>query len=328
MSEQEIIKLSENIHNYKRIVSRIVQYIKTKNLSLIFNKKKSKLFAIGGEDKKISIFTSSLEFQGYLHGHYKSISCLESFSQVELISGSADNSIKLWNLKGTVNCLTLSPLHKGPITALAICQQPEGRILMSGSRDNNIIMWDLDIQRQPKILSNHHKSWIVGIITLNKGKSAISGDYFGELRVWNVEKGICMKAFRVNYYLTSMGYYDGSVGCNYLYGFLLCYGIDCISRNVIELTNIGYSFQLIKEKIVVRGTYSGELETIDIKSGKYLKPSIQIHSACITNIRKITQNIVLTVSADKQLKVLDISTRKCYYSFDSEKSMEKLATFI
>ena len=120
-----------NKKEYKRVTPRIGYYIKSKNIARIL-KEKFPLFAAGGGEKIINLFSNSLEHIGYFSGHKLSIYCLCTMSKNILASGSGDTTIKIWNIEDRSIISTLSG-HTEAISAL--CNVKEG-VLVSGS-DNN-----------------------------------------------------------------------------------------------------------------------------------------------------------------------------------------------
>ena len=175
----------------ERITPRIGNYIKSKNIARIF-KEKSSLFAAGGEEKIINLFSNSLEHIGYFSGHKDWISCLFPISNIILASGSRDKTVKIWNIEDRSIISTLSG-HTNIVSTLCIVN--EG-VFVSGSGDNSLIIWskstlDSSIYSNRQILRGH-KSHILGIIRLNNTE-IISGEFLGDLRMWDIDQGLCIR---------------------------------------------------------------------------------------------------------------------------------------
>ena len=62
-----------------------------------------------------------------------------------LLSGSEDNTIRLWKLEGTGEPLSLAG-HAGAVTGIAFAA--EDRQALSWSRDHTLRFWDLDKGRE------------------------------------------------------------------------------------------------------------------------------------------------------------------------------------
>ena len=128
-------KADVNKEKYERITSRIIYYIRSKNIARIF-KEKCPLFSAGGNEEIINLFSNSLEQMGHFSGHKYLIWCLCSISNIILASGSRDKTIKIWNIEDRSIMLTLSG-HTRRVSAL--CSVSEG-VLVSGSGDDSLII--------------------------------------------------------------------------------------------------------------------------------------------------------------------------------------------
>ena len=135
-NKMEEEKAVVNKEEYERIIPRIVYYMKSNNIARIF-KEKYPLFAAGGNERRINLFSNSLEHMGYFSGHRHLIRCLFPISKIILASGSRDETIKIWNIEDRSIMSTLSG-HTGTVSAL--CYVKEG-VLVSGSLDNSLIIW-------------------------------------------------------------------------------------------------------------------------------------------------------------------------------------------
>ena len=179
MEEEKII---ENVRNeeYRRVVPRIGYYMKSKNISAIFQSK-CPTFALAGRcdvEERIYLFSNSLEEMGSFSGHKKSIWCLCAFSNRILASGSEDGIIKIWDIKERAIICTLSG-HTNIVTSL--CYVREG-VFVSGSWDDSLIMWSKlpgsNIYSPRHVLKGHNLP-IRGIIKINNSE-IVSGDYNGD----------------------------------------------------------------------------------------------------------------------------------------------------
>ena len=137
--------------------------MKSKNIARIF-KEKCPIFAAGGEEKIINLFSNSLEHMGCFSGHTWRIWCLCAISNKILASGSRDKTIKIWNIEDRSIMSTLSGHTKG---VFALCNVKEG-VLVSGSEDNSLIIWSKSKPESSTYSHRQtlkgHKSWIKGII--------------------------------------------------------------------------------------------------------------------------------------------------------------------
>lgn len=101
------------------------------------------------------------------------------------LSGSQDNSIRLWDLRSgkeigkfeghedDVNCVIFSPSMSNAL---------------SGSTDKTVRLWDLDLGAELKKFEGHNN--LVTAVAFSEGGSRIaSGDFDGNIRIWDAATG-------------------------------------------------------------------------------------------------------------------------------------------
>ena len=77
-----------------------------------------------------------------LEGHSNSVhAVVVTPDGCQIISGSYDNTIKVWDLEGGHLLRSLEG-HTQSVNAVAVT--PDGRQIVSGSNDNTIKVWDLE----------------------------------------------------------------------------------------------------------------------------------------------------------------------------------------
>ena len=122
----------------------------------------------------IDNFNISLKYPIYtLNYHKDSIFCLSILNDGRLISGSADNSIIIYN-KTTFEPDLIINEHKGPVNCII---ELSSGILVSCSRDNTIKLFNINGNNYNIIQTlNDHRSWVHKIIEIgNKYGYSISG---------------------------------------------------------------------------------------------------------------------------------------------------------
>ena len=319
-----------NKEKYERVTPRIRYYMKSKNIARIF-KEKCPIFAAGGDEKIINLFSNSLEHMGYFSGNKYWIQCLCAISNKILASGSRDNTIKIWNIEDRSIMSTLSG-HTAAVSAL--CYVKEG-VFVSGSYDHSLIIWSKS--RPESSTYSHrqtlrgHKSYIYGIIRLNN-REIVSGELDGDLMMWNIDQGLCIR------HIPSLSGFDcliqmkqhmrGDVVVNYLEKVEVW---GAANKNPIKQFDVcyGWSIEFLSVDLLLRGGCEGQLEFIDYgEIGSQLPPIIEgLHSSCIYAIQRIAKNIVITASYDEYLKVIHPISRRCYLKFKARESLFALAYF-
>lgn len=102
-----------------------------------------------------------------------------------LVSGSADKTIKVWNLATGQEIRTLKG-HSSFVNYLVI--SPDGQTLVSGSADKTIKVWNLVSGRELRTLQGHSSS--VNSLALSPdGQVLVSGSADKTIKVWNLASG-------------------------------------------------------------------------------------------------------------------------------------------
>lgn len=115
------------------------------------------------------------------------ITCLK-FDGRRVVSGSDDNTLKVWCAQ-TGKLLNTLIGHTGGVWA----SQLKDNIVISGSTDRTVRVWNIDTGECVHVLTGHTST--VRCLALN-GSIVISGSRDSLLRVWNVETGQCTQVLR------------------------------------------------------------------------------------------------------------------------------------
>ena len=320
-----------NKEKYERITSSIGYYIKSKNIARIF-KEKCPLFAAGGDEKIINLFSNFLEHMGYFSGHKYLIWCLCPISNIILASGSRDKTIKIWNIENRSILSTLSG-HKEGVSAL--CNVSEG-VLVSGSWDKSLFIWSKSTPESStysltQVLTGH-KSEIKGIIRLNNTE-IISGEWNGDLGIWDIDQGLCIRHITnisgFDYLWQMKQHIGGDVVIDYRVDVRVWGAANNWGENPIKQFNVceGSSIEFLSGNLLLRGGDKGQLEFIDYAQTYCELPPIimGLHSLYINAIQRIAKIIVVTASKDGYLKVIHPIYRRCYLKFKVRRSLHALA---
>ncbi|MBL1173668.1 protein kinase domain-containing protein [Pantanalinema sp. GBBB05] len=121
-----------------------------------------------------------------LAGHTSYVNVLALSPDGEtLISGSADKTIKLWDLATGQELQTLTG-HTSFVNALAV--SPDGSTLVSGSADRTIRVWDLATGKQLRVLMGH-TSFINALAITADGETLVSASADRTIKLWNLATG-------------------------------------------------------------------------------------------------------------------------------------------
>ncbi len=121
-----------------------------------------------------------------LTGHTEGVTSLALSADGEtLISGSADRTIKVWNLSTGKEVRTLTG-HTQEIWSLAL--SADGETLVSGSYDRTIKVWKLSTGKQVRTLTGHTEG-ISSVALSVDGETLVSGSEDRKIKVWNLSTG-------------------------------------------------------------------------------------------------------------------------------------------
>ncbi|MGB7891998.1 MAG: WD40 repeat domain-containing protein, partial [Microcoleus sp.] len=107
------------------------------------------------------------------------------------ISGSWDNTIKVWDLTTGKEEFTFKG-HSNSVNAVAVT--PDGKRAISGSRDKTLKVWDLTTRKEEFTLKGHSDS-VKAVAVTADGKRAISGSDDNTLKVWDLSNGNIIASF-------------------------------------------------------------------------------------------------------------------------------------
>lgn len=102
-----------------------------------------------------------------------------------LISGSEDNTIKIWELSTGKLVRTLTG-HTNWISSLAI--SPDGQTLVSGSGDNTIKVWQWQTGQLIRTLTGHSYD-VNSLVMTPNGQTLVSGSGDNTIKIWQLQTG-------------------------------------------------------------------------------------------------------------------------------------------
>ena len=102
-----------------------------------------------------------------------------------LVSGSSDQTIKIWQLSTGRELLTLTR-HSDSVRSVAI--SPDGQTLVSGSEDKTIKIWQLSTGRELLTITRHSDS-VRSVAISPDGQTLVSGSEDKTIKVWQLSTG-------------------------------------------------------------------------------------------------------------------------------------------
>ena len=119
------------------------------------------------------------------------LSCCFSPDGMEILSGSLDNTIKLWD-KGSGKMLKSFEGHSNSVMSVAF--SPDGQSILSGSSDKTIKLWDKGSGKMLKSFEGHKDS-VRSVAFSPDGQSIISGSWDNTIKLWDKGSGKKLKSF-------------------------------------------------------------------------------------------------------------------------------------
>ena len=121
-----------------------------------------------------------------LTGHSSSVNAVAVTADgTRVISGSDDNTVKVWNLETGEEQFTLTG-HSNSVRAVAVTA--DGKRVISGSVDKTVKVWNLETGEKQFTLTGH-SNWVRAVAVTADGTRVISGSSDNTVKVWNLETG-------------------------------------------------------------------------------------------------------------------------------------------
>ncbi|MEA5499119.1 nSTAND1 domain-containing NTPase [Limnoraphis robusta] len=107
-----------------------------------------------------------------------------------IVSGSYDNTIKVWNRETGALIRTLTG-HDSWVLSVSISN--DSKTIVSGSADNTIKVWNLETpDAEPLTLTGHNRQ-VNSVSISNDSKTVVSGSADNTIKVWNLETGALIR---------------------------------------------------------------------------------------------------------------------------------------
>ncbi|MCA1992857.1 MAG: serine/threonine protein kinase, partial [Coleofasciculus sp. S288] len=241
-----------------------------------------------------------------LRGHLSSIHSIAFSPDGRILaSGSADKTIKIWNLDSAAVPYTLSG-HLNLIDAVAF--SPDGCTLASGSWDYTIKIWQVETGELLHTLCGH-SGWIKSVAISPDGQNLASGSADKTIKIWNLGTGELQKTLS-GHSSTVCAIAISPDGQNLASGSAdKTIKIWNLSSGDIQLTLNGHSdavnsFSFSPSgQILISGSADKTIKVWNLNSGTLLH-TLNSHSESVNSVAiNIEGNTLISGSADNTIKI-------------------------
>ncbi|KAL0213442.1 hypothetical protein RCL1_007068 [Eukaryota sp. TZLM3-RCL] len=153
---------------------------------LHIGRKSGLVFASGGKDKAVNVWTLGQPNFTLSLKHSGAVSCVSFDPEEQVIAAGIDSgSIRLFDLSNESSVRTLLG-HRTCTTCLDF--HPYGHVIVSGSQDTNIKIWDIRSRKEIFTYRGHSKT-INSVKISPHGRWVVSAAADGKLKIWDITAG-------------------------------------------------------------------------------------------------------------------------------------------
>ncbi|KAJ3119874.1 SCF ubiquitin ligase complex subunit cdc4 [Nowakowskiella sp. JEL0407] len=256
------------------------------------------------------------------YGHDQFVVTCLHFDSEKIVSGSDDQTIKIWNLHG--RCITTLAGHDGGVWALAMHQN----LLVSGSTDRTVRVWDWQKGKCGYVFEGHTSTvrcmLLIPSAADGLGPIIVTGSRDTTLRVWRLPTSLpendVMKTFKVAenpYFMYCLTGHTQSVRAIAGDENLLISGSYDNSVRIWDLTtgvckwlcnghrekvySVGYSANL---GVCVSGSMDSSIRVWNVNDGNCLYV-LEGHTMLV-GLLEISDDLLVSAAADSKLRIWDL----------------------
>jgi len=245
------------------------------------------------------------------------ITCLQ-FSGNRIVSGSDDNTLKVWSAV-TGKCLRTLVGHTGGVWS----SQMQNNVIVSGSTDRTLKVWNAESGSCVHTLYGHTST--VRCMHLHNNK-VVSGSRDATLRMWDIDTGECNIVLVGHVAAVRCVQYDGRLVVSGAYDYMVKVWNPAREECIHTLsghTNRVYSLQFDGTH-VVSGSLDTSIRVWDVESGA-CKHALMGHQS-LTSGMELKDNILVSGNADSTVKIWDIISGQCLQTLSGPNKHQSAVT--
>ena len=244
----------------------ITKIIEVKNGGLLVSS------MINGQICVWDLFSKNLDYS--INAHKSSIWSLLKLSNDNVVSGSSDKMIKVWDILNKKNEPNLKLRgHKGTIFCLGEIEKDK---IISGSEDRTLKIWDLAKKQCIKTLEDPNGSKINCLYTLQDPGFIIVGGDDNLLKIWNIQS-------------------------DYIPNTLV--GHECTVWTITSVSD--------DDSVIASGSSDNTIKIWDLISLKCLF-TLDGHENTVSSLKLLNNDLLVSSSWDKNVKIWNLKTKKCF----------------
>ncbi len=283
------------------------------------------LIASGGEDRIVRLWTPDGECRN-LRGHTDFIFAVNfSPDGRSLVSCSADQTIRLWNVM-TGQCIKVLQGHAGLVTDVTF--SPDGHILASSSYDHTVKLWDV---ATGQLLYTFPEHIAMSTAFSPDGKKLAVGSFDETVRIWDLQTKQCCQTFKghsswvwwVAFSLDGLTLATASSADRTVRLWDVCTG-ECmhILRGHQEwIWAIAFSPD---GKILASCSSDGTIKLWDVAAGDCIA-TLEGHNTWVMSVDFSPEgNTLVSGDGNAVIKLWDVQTQECIQSLRAERLYERM----
>ncbi|CAF0949631.1 unnamed protein product [Rotaria sp. Silwood1] len=247
------------------------------------------------------------------------ITCLQ-FDGKRIVSGSDDNSLKIWSI-ATGKCEQTLIGHNGGVW----CSEMTDDLIVSGSTDRTIRVWNINTGICQHILYGHTST--VRCLALH-GDIVVSGSRDATVRVWNIRTGERLHMLSGHTAAVRCVCYNGKYVVSGAYDHTIRVWLPDQERCVHTLeghTNRVYSL-VFDGKHIVSGSLDCMIRVWDVEQGTCIH-QLTGHLS-LTSGMQLRGNILVSGNADSTVKIWNIESGKCLHTLAGRNKHASAVTWV
>ena len=238
-----------------------------------------------------------------------------SFGQLkprQFVASTVQNTVKIWNLKDTNDCVATLCGHSQNINCL---ENIDANRFASGSTDSQIKIWDANEFACVKTLIGHSNS-VSSLQSLSANRIA-SGSYC-EIKIWDIESGQCVQTLNGHLkWITGLACLPNKHLASCSVDGIKIWDLD---RGECKKTLTGhlgpvFCLLLLQNGQLASGSRDTTIKIWNLESNGCVN-TLKGHSLAVMRLQTLASGDLVSCSLDGTIKVWDLSKFVCVKTLD------------